>query len=95
MDAGHGIGRQHWATRYNEKNNHAQCKRCNGFEGGMREIYKKKVNEKYGPKTWEMLEVMSKGTKKQLSSFEIEVMTKYYKQEVKKFMAEKNLTAVL
>src|SRR3989304_3712371 len=36
-DCGHGIPRQHKATKFNEWNNHLQCKRCNGFEGGARE----------------------------------------------------------
>lgn len=83
MDCGHGIGRQHWGTRYNEKNNHAQCKRCNGFEGGKREIYKQRVNEKYGPGTWDLLELASRKAKK-WSQFEIDQMEKYYKEKIKK-----------
>lgn len=82
MDCGHGIGRQHWATRYNEKNNHAQCKRCNGFEGGRREVYKERMNERYGPNTWELMELASKKAKK-LSQFEIDTLEKHYKSLLK------------
>ena len=33
-DAGHFIGRQHLSTRYDERNVHAQCRKCNRFEYG-------------------------------------------------------------
>ncbi len=90
FDCGHGIPRQHKATKYDERNNHSQCKRCNGFEGGKREVYKEEVNKKYGPQTWEKLEVMSRTTCKR-DKFEIEVMTEYYKKEVIKLRKQKGL----
>lgn len=83
MDCGHGIGRQHKATKFNEKNNHAQCKRCNGFEGGMRERYKEEMDKRYGEGTWDKMEVIARTTCKR-GAFEIEQLTKYYKAEVKK-----------
>ena len=79
MDCGHGIGRQHWGCRYSEKNNHAQCKRCNGFEGGKREVYKEVINKRYGPDTWDLLELASRKAKK-YSQFEIDTLEKYYKE---------------
>lgn len=82
MDCGHGIGRQHKATKYNETNNHAQCKKCNGFEGGKREVYKENVDKKYGAGTWDKLEIASRQTCKR-TKFEIELMTTYYKQKLK------------
>lgn len=84
MDCGHGIGRQHWGTRYNEKNNHAQCKRCNGFEGGKREVYEREVNKRYGPGTWDLLNLASKKAKK-LTQFEIDILEKHYRELLKKF----------
>jgi hypothetical protein len=83
MDCGHGIGRQHWATRYNEKNNHAQCKKCNGFEGGKREVYKERVNKLYGPQTWDLLELTSRKPAKQMDAFTIRHLTIYYSLKVK------------
>jgi hypothetical protein len=83
VDCGHGIGRQHWGTRYSEKNNHAQCKRCNGFEGGKREVYKSEVDKRYGKGTWDLLELASKKGKRP-SETEMKIMEKYYKQEVEK-----------
>lgn len=90
MDCGHGIGRQHKATKYSEINNHAQCKRCNGFEGGKREIYKLEVDKRYGFGTWDKIELASRQICKR-GKIEIEVMTEYYKKEVKKLKLEKNL----
>jgi len=90
FDCGHGIPRQHKATKFSEQNNHAQCKRCNAFEGGKREVYKERINEKYGVGTWERLEVMSRMTCKR-DQFEIDVMTAYYKKEVDKLRKLKGL----
>jgi hypothetical protein len=92
MDCGHGIGRQHLGTKYSEKNNHAQCKKCNGFEGGMREIYKERMNKKYGPQTWELLEIAARKYVK-WSQFEIDALEKYYKKEVEILKSEKILQA--
>ena len=90
FDAGHGIPRQHKATKYDERNVQSQCKRCNGFEGGKREVYKEEVNKRYGPQTWEKLEVMSRTTCKR-DKFEIDVMTIHYKKEVEKLRKLKGL----
>lgn len=90
FDAGHGIPRQHKATKYDERNNHAQCKKCNGFEGGKREIYKEQVNKIYGIGTWEKLEVMSRTTCKR-GKFEYDTMAIYYKSEVKKLREQKGI----
>ena len=89
FDCGHGIPRQHKATKYNEQNNHAQCKRCNAFEGGKREVYKEQVNRRYGVGTWEKLEVMSRTTCKR-GQYEIDIMTKFYKEEGNKLRKAKN-----
>lgn len=83
-DCGHGIPRQHWSTRYAEKNNHFQCKKCNGFEGGKREVYKVEVDKKYGKGTWDLLEIMSK-QKSKIGQFEIDAMEKYYKKKLKQY----------
>jgi len=88
MDTGHGIPRQHKATKYNEKNNHAQCKPCNGFEGGKREIYKEQVDKRYGKGTWDKMLIASK-TQLKLSQFEIDEMERYYKLRVKELLKNK------
>jgi hypothetical protein len=80
-DCGHGIGRQHKATKYNEKNNHLQCKPCNGFNGGMREVYKQQMNLRYGDYAWDLMELASK-TASKWSQFEIDILEKHYKNLV-------------
>lgn len=89
-DCGHGIGRQHLSVKYNEKNNHAQCKKCNGFEEGMKDEYAKRVNEKYGIGTWELLKLAAK-KKSTWTQFDIVIMTDYYQKEVAKMKKEKEL----
>lgn len=90
LDAGHGIPRQHKATKFDETNNHAQCKPCNGFEGGMREVYKRNMDAKYGSGTWDKLEVLSRTTCKR-GSFEMSALYHHYKKEVEKLKQEKGL----
>lgn len=89
-DCGHGIPRQHKATKYNETNNALQCKPCNGFEGGKREVFKQRVDERYGAGTWDKLELASRTTCKR-GQYEIDVMTKFYQQQVKLLKAEKSI----
>ena len=90
LDCGHGIPRQYWATRYSEKNNAAQCKKCNGFEGGRREDYKIAMDKKYGAGTWDLMEVLSKTTNKRPSQTEVDILTKFYKQEADKLEKQKS-----
>lgn len=90
IDCGHGIPRQHKATKYHSWNNHAQCKHCNGFEGGMREAYKVKMDKRYGEGTWDKLLILSKKTVK-LGSFEFQTMRDYFKKEVEKLKQEKRI----
>ncbi len=88
-DCGHGIGRQHKGTKYNEKNNHLQCKPCNGFEGGKREVYKEKMDKLYGAGTWDRMEVAARQPSK-LGEVEIDAMVLYYEKEVERLLATKN-----
>jgi len=48
LQAGHFIPRQYKTTRYDEKNNHAQCFACNMFMGGNVAIYGEKIKDLYG-----------------------------------------------
>jgi len=89
-DCGHGIGRQHKATKYDERNNQFQCKKCNGFEGGQQAIYKEEVEKRYGKGTWDELVLKSRQVCKR-GKVEIEFMTEYYRNEVKKLKQQKGL----
>ena len=90
MDCGHGIGRQHKATKYDERNNHIQCRRCNFYGAGEQAIYKEEVEKRYGKGTWDELVLKSRQVCKR-GKVEIEVMTEYYKKEVAKLKKEKGL----
>lgn len=57
MDCGHYIKRQYKATRWDEKNCNAQCRKCNWLEQGANEKYKIAINKKYGPGTNDILEM--------------------------------------
>jgi hypothetical protein len=83
MDAGHGIGRQHMATKYHEQNNHAQCASCNAFNEGRKDRYKIEMDKRYGSGTWDRLELLSK-QKCKWGQFEIDMLTIHYKERVKK-----------
>lgn len=90
-DSGHGIPRQHKATKFDEKNNHLQCKPCNGFEGGKRETYKVEMNKRYGPQTWDLMLLKSR-QRFSWGQFEVDALTEHYKREVEKLMKNKNFT---
>lgn len=92
-DCGHGIPRQHKATKYNERNNHLQCKHCNGFQGGKREVYKERMNKRYGENTWELMEMASKKVCK-FSKFEYDLLIEHYKKEVERLKKLKDARAL-
>lgn len=89
-DAGHGIPRQHKETKYNEINSKGQCKHCNGFHGGMREVFKQRMDEIHGAGTWEKLEAAARKVCKK-TKFEYDMMIDHYKNEVKKLRELKGI----
>ena len=89
-DCGHGVPRQHKATKYNEQNNHFQCKRCNGFEGGMREAYKENMDRKYGSGTWDKMMLASRQVCKRTKN-DFEILYLYYSEQVKRLKESKRL----
>lgn len=93
LDCGHGAGRQHKGTKYNEKNNHAQCKRCNGFEEGRKDLYKIEVNKLYGPNTWDLMQAASRQVTK-ITKFEYDLLTDLYYKQVIKMAEEKGIDPV-
>jgi hypothetical protein len=82
MQAGHGIPRQHWGTRYDERNVQCQCRKCNCFEQGEQAEFAKQVDLKYGDGTWANLVVKKHFVKKRPSQKEIDELTKHYKNLV-------------
>ena len=83
-DAGHMINRAHMSLRFNELNVNAQCRHCNRFREGDYSGYRKGMIQKIGLQKVELLEAAKNVTNK-ISNFELEILTKHYKAETKKF----------
>jgi hypothetical protein len=56
-DCGHYINRKHMATRYDEMNCNLQCIKCNRFDEGNIQGYRKGLIKKYGLEAVELLEL--------------------------------------
>lgn len=89
-DAGHGIGRQYKATKFDEKNVRPQCKPCNGFHGGKREMFKEAMDKEHGPGTWDLMEFKARQVAN-VGQFEWDVLAKHYSKEVAKLKKEKGI----
>ena len=83
-DCGHYVNRQHMSLRFSEQNCHAQCRKCNRFMEGNIQDYRKGLIKKIGEDKVIMLEATKHVTNK-ISNFELEILAKHYKKEVKKF----------
>jgi hypothetical protein len=59
-DCGHFISRRFESVRFDEKNAHGQCQKCNRFEYGNQFEHGVKVDEMYGKGTAETLLIKSK-----------------------------------
>lgn len=81
MDCGHFISRRFRATRYDEKNAHSQCKKCNRFQNGNQFQHGVKIDEKYGEGTAEKLLQKSKMFSKR-TQFDYECIAELYKEKI-------------
>lgn len=83
MDAGHFVGRGAGATRYDERNVHAQCKKCNmGGRPTMHQDYEREMIKLYGKETVD--EIIKLGKQPYHFNREwLEDQIKYYKNEYK------------
>lgn len=62
IEAGHWIPRGHESVRYDERNVHSQCRRCNQYLGGNPVKYRKFMLDNYGKEVVEELELKSQVT---------------------------------
>jgi hypothetical protein len=49
MDCGHFVSRLHKSLRWDERNAHPQCRYCNRYNEGRKDVYAVRLIEKYGP----------------------------------------------
>lgn len=82
-DAGHYEKRQHENIKFDERNVHLQCQKCNRFEGGRQADYALHLEKDYGMGILQELDRL-KWIPKFWSNKELEERIKYYKEEVKK-----------
>ena len=82
IQCGHFIPRQYNATRYHEKNNHAQCYACNMLYNGQPGEYALRLQAKYGDGIIKELNDLRRTTK-QFFIPELESLIEKYKSLVK------------
>jgi hypothetical protein len=75
-DNGHFIGRQFKVLRYNDKNCHPQCRECNRFNEGRKDLYEKFIIKTYGENVLLWLKANKKDRK--YARYELEALIKYY-----------------
>jgi hypothetical protein len=81
LDCGHFLSRRHEATRYDEKNSHGQCIKCNRFEYGNQYEHAKAIDRLYGDGTADELYLKSKMFCKR-NMYDYEQIAKYYKDKL-------------
>lgn len=82
QEAGHYIGRAHMGTRWDERNVHSQCNRCNVELKGNLEVYKSALIRDYGLGIIQELDLLSKQTMK-FSKPDLEEMIFMYQEKLK------------
>lgn len=80
-DCGHFISRRFEATRFDEKNVHGQCIKCNRFEYGNQYEHGKAIDRLYGEGSADFLLQRSKMLCKR-SAADYEYIAQEYKQKV-------------
>lgn len=76
-DAGHFIGRQHLSTRWDERNVHSQCRKCNRFEYGRQYEYSLTIGEELSQELLQKSRQIYK-----LTDSEYQEMFEEYKQKL-------------
>ena len=74
MDCGHYLGRQYFATRWNEMNCAAQCRYCNRFNEGLKDKFRAALIEKHGEEAILKMEALHKTGKKPRPHEAVEIL---------------------
>lgn len=90
MDAGHFMTRNRKSTKYDEKNVHAQCAKCNRFQSGLQYEMGQYIDQKYGKGTADSLTQKSHMYCKR-TRYDLQVLGTHYREEVKKLKKAKGL----
>jgi len=78
MDCGHYVPRSFNNTRYDEVNCHTQCKSCNIFKSGNKDVYALRLQQEYG---YGVLKDLNdrKNVRKSFKRYELEEIIEEYK----------------
>ena len=90
MDCGHFQSRRYTATRWDEKNAHAQCQACNNYGSGEQYIHGIEIDALYGAGTAQVLQDTARLIHKWTKD-DVMAMARYYKQETELLIKEKNI----
>ncbi len=90
MDCGHFQSRRYSATRYHEKNAHAQCQKCNKYQAGEQYIHGKEIDFIYGAGTAEFITKLSRSLYK-LNKNEVMKIANDYKSKMLEMAKIKNI----
>ena len=83
MDCGHWLSRRHKATRWDERNAHLECKRCNsGMAGDRQDEMGLYIKEKYGEETMNILRI-KKNNPVNMVAWEYEQLINHFKNKLK------------
>lgn len=89
IDAGHFIKRQHRSTRWDERNVHPQCTRCNHFMGGRQDDMSLYILRLYGKET--LLELMQlKYQTRKFVRTELEDLIKHFQEKLEALNERRN-----
>ena len=90
LHCGHFIGRQHQATRFDEKNGHCQCAGCNTFNEGRKAEYEHYLLSRYGEQYVNLLKILGQSTCRR-SQFDLDAIAKYYKDKATELSKSKGI----
>ena len=90
-DNGHYVNRIKYATRWDEKNCHPQCRNCNRFDEGRKDDYRDFIENKYD-KNMPIILKMKGNQFARPNLVELDVLIKFYTNRVATLKKEKNLS---
>jgi len=85
MHCGHFVGRGHHSTRFMEENTHPQCRYCNVFCEGQKDVYAIRLMEKYGQDILQKLNI-EKNKIKKFTPEELKEIYEKYKKKVEELL---------
>lgn len=90
MDCGHFFSRSRMATRWDERNCHAECAYCNRFRADHLHDYETNLKRMIGENEFNKLEMLAHSTR-HWTETELKAMIDYYTRKAKLLSSEKGI----